>query len=66
MDGIDCAGCVAHVGIDDDRKKLFEFTMDRYNKLDILVSNAAVNPHNGDMTTCSQSQWEKLISVNVS
>ncbi|CAD5226384.1 unnamed protein product [Bursaphelenchus xylophilus] len=65
MDGVECAGCVAHVGIDADRKKLIDFTIDRYNKLDILVSNAAVNPHFGEITGCSQAQWEKLISVNV-
>ena len=51
MEGGECAGCVAHVGIDADRKKLIEFAIKRYGKLDILVSNAAVSTHVGDLMT---------------
>jgi dehydrogenase/reductase SDR family protein 4 len=65
MDGIDCDGCVAHVGLSADRKKLIQFTIERYNKLDILVSNAAVNPHYGDLFEVTDAQWDKLLDVNV-
>lgn len=29
-EGVDCAGVVAHVGIDDDRRKLIDFALERY------------------------------------
>lgn len=66
MDGIECAGCIAHVGLSADRKKLVDFTIQHFNKLDILVSNAAVNPHYGDLMSVSDSQWDKLLNINVS
>ncbi|GMR48302.1 hypothetical protein PMAYCL1PPCAC_18497, partial [Pristionchus mayeri] len=65
MEGIEAAGIPCHVGIKDDRKKLIDFTMERYGKLNILVSNAAVNPHYGDILTISDSQWDKMIQLNV-
>lgn len=37
-------GVACHVGNAGDRKKLFEETIDKFGGLDILVSNAAVNP----------------------
>jgi NAD(P)-dependent dehydrogenase (short-subunit alcohol dehydrogenase family) len=66
MEGVECAGIVAHVGLSEDRRKLIEFTVDHYSKLDILVSNAAVNPHCGDLMEVSDAQWDKLLSINVS
>uniref|UniRef100_A0AC34QA06 Uncharacterized protein n=1 Tax=Panagrolaimus sp. JU765 TaxID=591449 RepID=A0AC34QA06_9BILA len=65
LDGIDCHGIVAHVGIDSDRKKLIDTTLNRYGKLDILVSNAAVNPAYGDVMDVTDNQWDKLLDVNV-
>ncbi|KAE9556433.1 hypothetical protein FO519_000318 [Halicephalobus sp. NKZ332] len=64
-EGVDCAGIVAHVGIDEDRRKLIDFTLERFGKLDILVSNAAVNPTYGDLMNVTDSQWDKLVNVNV-
>lgn len=29
------------------------------------MSNAAVNPHYGDMMTVSDSQWDKMLDLNV-
>lgn len=31
MEGIECSGCVAHVANSDDRTKLLNFTLERYN-----------------------------------
>ncbi len=64
-EGIIADGCVAHVGIDDDRQKLIQFAIDRYRKIDILVSNAAVNPYVGDIIDITDSHWHKLFDVNV-
>ncbi|KAI1726357.1 short chain dehydrogenase domain-containing protein [Ditylenchus destructor] len=66
MEGIDVDGVVSHVASDVDRRRLVDFALEKFGKLDILVSNAAVNPHYGDLMTVSDEQWEKLLSVNVS
>ncbi|KAK5984984.1 Short-chain dehydrogenase [Trichostrongylus colubriformis] len=65
LEGIDAAGITAHVGVKEDRKKLINFAVDRYGKLDILVSNAGVSPHFGDIMSISDSQWDKLLQINV-
>jgi len=65
MDGIRCEGTTAHMGVDADRKRLIEFAVKSYGKLDILVSNAASNPHYGDMISVSDTLWEKMLSLNV-
>uniref|UniRef100_A0A1I7XSV6 PDZ domain-containing protein n=1 Tax=Heterorhabditis bacteriophora TaxID=37862 RepID=A0A1I7XSV6_HETBA len=65
LEGIDAAGVVAHVGIKEDRKKLIDYTLERFGKLDILVSNAAANPYFGDLMSISDAQWDKLLQINV-
>lgn len=40
----DVLGVKCHVGDGEDRNNLFKQTVDRFGGLDILVSNAAVNP----------------------
>lgn len=65
MEGVIADGVVAHVGVDADRRNLIQFAVDRFGKLDILVSNAAVNPHHGDLLTITDSQWDKLLQINV-
>jgi len=65
MEGINCEGIKCHVAEKEDRKKLIDFTLDKFGKLDILVSNAAANPHIGDLMSVDETQWEKLLAVNV-
>ncbi|CAJ0602000.1 unnamed protein product [Cylicocyclus nassatus] len=65
VEGIEATGIAAHVGIKEDRKKLINFAIDQFGKLDILVSNAAANPHFGDLMSISDSQWDKLLTINV-
>ncbi|XP_039755302.1 dehydrogenase/reductase SDR family member 4 isoform X3 [Pararge aegeria] len=43
-DGINAEGLVCHVADAEHRKRLFEFAKSKYGGIDILVSNAAVNP----------------------
>jgi len=40
-------GTVCHVGNREDRTKLIQKTVQDFGGLDILVSNAAINPHMG-------------------
>ena len=46
-EGIDCQGCACHVGSRDHLKKLVKLAVDSYGRIDVLVSNAAVNPMSG-------------------
>jgi len=46
-EGIEVSGIVCHVGKSDHRTALVEHTLAKYGGLDILVSNAAVNPYYG-------------------
>jgi short-subunit dehydrogenase involved in D-alanine esterification of teichoic acids len=41
------AGCVCHVGNPEHRRKLVEFVMKHYKRIDILFHNAGVNPAMG-------------------
>ncbi|XP_018562880.1 dehydrogenase/reductase SDR family member 4-like [Anoplophora glabripennis] len=63
-EGLDVKGLVCHVSKADDRKKLFD-QANKFGGLDILVSNAAVNPEVGDVLDCSESSWDKIFDVNV-
>lgn len=42
-------GTVCHVSKTDDRKRLLDETIQKYGKLDILVSNAAISPSFGNV-----------------
>lgn len=63
--GLNVHGIQCHVGSGEDRKKLFRTTIEKYGGLDILVSNAAVNPHFGKSLDCSESAWDKIFDINV-
>lgn len=61
---LDVEGLVCHVSKAEDRKKLFERAA-KYGVLDILVSNAGVNPEAGDVLDTSEDSWDKLFEINV-
>lgn len=44
---------------------LFNRLKDNYPKLDILVNNAATNPHFGDILTVDEGLWDKIVAVNM-
>jgi NAD(P)-dependent dehydrogenase (short-subunit alcohol dehydrogenase family) len=54
-----------HVGHDGAREAMLEQTIDTYGKIDILVNNAATNPHFGPMLTIDWGAWDKTFEVNV-
>merc|ERR1711962_1119973 len=56
---------VFHVGKASDRTALLESTVKRWGGLDILVSNAAVNPYFGPTIGCSEETWDKIFEINV-
>jgi NAD(P)-dependent dehydrogenase (short-subunit alcohol dehydrogenase family) len=58
-------GMVCHVGNKADRTKLIEKTLEEFGGLDILISNAAINPHFGPVLEVSQSQNSDSRNMNV-
>ena len=63
-EGCDAAGIVCHVGKREDLKKLVEFTIEKYGRLDYLVCNAAVTTHTGNFLTANESQIRKMWDIN--
>ncbi|WP_317128962.1 SDR family NAD(P)-dependent oxidoreductase [Mangrovivirga cuniculi] len=45
--GANAIGIAAHVGTSDDVHKLINQTLEKYNSIDIIVNNAAINPTYG-------------------
>ncbi|WP_457551583.1 SDR family oxidoreductase [Desulfobacula sp.] len=54
-----------HTGYSDQIKALYEKIMEKYGAVDILVNNAATNPHFGEMITADENIWDKTLDVNL-
>jgi NAD(P)-dependent dehydrogenase (short-subunit alcohol dehydrogenase family) len=63
--GGDATAIACHVGHRDQREDLLEKALKAYGKVDILVNNAATNPHFGPMLTIDGGAWDKTFEVNV-
>lgn len=63
--GGEAVGIAAHSGDKESLAALVDKTMERYGQLDIVVSNAATNPHFGPILEAEDSYWRKTIEVNV-
>jgi NAD(P)-dependent dehydrogenase (short-subunit alcohol dehydrogenase family) len=55
----------AHVGRSDDVTALVERTMETFGRVDVVVNNAATNPHFGPLLTSDEGQWDKIFDTNV-
>jgi len=69
-DGINKAGGKAvamacHTGHPDQIQAMYEKIEADFGRLDILVNNAATNPHFGEMITADAGIWDKTLDVNV-
>jgi NAD(P)-dependent dehydrogenase (short-subunit alcohol dehydrogenase family) len=58
-------GIAAHVGEHEALVRLVEQTVEAYGGVDIVVNNAATNPHFGPLMTATESQWDKIMDVNL-
>lgn len=54
-----------HTGDADQCRVLIERALDGYGRVDVLVNNAATNPHFGPLLTADVGQWQKIFEVNV-
>ncbi len=55
----------AHNGDKEALKALVAGTVEAFGTVDILVNNAATNPHFGTMLEAEDSYWEKTLQVNI-
>jgi len=63
--GGDALAIAAHTGQKDTLNALVESTVEQYGGVDILVNNAATNPHFGPVLEAEDSLWQKTIEVNL-
>ncbi|KAI5645393.1 enoyl-(Acyl carrier protein) reductase domain-containing protein [Phthorimaea operculella] len=64
-DGINVEGVVCHVADAEHRKRLFDLAKSKFGGLDILVSNAAVNPAVSPILETDEKVWDKIFEINV-
>lgn len=62
---VDVLGLTCHVAKESDRKKLFAETIRKFGGIDILISNAAVNPAMSPVLETKEEVWDKVFDVNV-
>jgi NAD(P)-dependent dehydrogenase (short-subunit alcohol dehydrogenase family) len=55
----------AHTGDNDAIDNLVKRIMDTYDRIDILVNNAATNPHFGPILSGDEGQWAKILDTNL-
>jgi NAD(P)-dependent dehydrogenase (short-subunit alcohol dehydrogenase family) len=55
----------AHTGSSAAIAAVVEQVAERWGGIDILVNNAATNPHFGPIMTAQESHWDKILDVNV-
>ncbi len=63
--GGDVCPVAAHTGDTQAVSRLVERAVRAYGGLDILVNNAATNPHFGPLLTSEESHWAKILDVNI-
>ena len=63
--GGEATAIAAHTGDAAAVEALVAATVDAYGGVDIVVNNAATNPHFGPVLTAEESHWDKTFDVNV-
>lgn len=63
--GATAVGAGIHVSDDDAARAVLAGACARWGSLDVLVNNAAANPHFGTTLSVDEGRWRKIIDVNV-
>ncbi|XP_071720864.1 tropinone reductase-like 3 [Rutidosis leptorrhynchoides] len=63
--GIEVMGLVCHVSNAQQRKNLIDQTIQKYGKIDVVVSNAAANPSVDAILRTKETALDKLWEINV-
>ncbi|XP_022378338.1 dehydrogenase/reductase SDR family member 4 isoform X3 [Enhydra lutris kenyoni] len=64
-EGLSVTGTVCHVGKAEDRERLVVTAVSLHGGIDILVSNAAINPFFGNLMDVTEEVWDKILDINV-
>lgn len=64
-EGLQVEGLACHVGNNEHLQNLVNFTVKKYGKIDMLVSNAAVNPAAGPILDMEEKAISKILDINV-
>src|SRR4051794_20532953 len=63
--GGEALAVACHTGKEADVQALMARAREAFGGVDVLVNNAATNPHFGPLLEASESQWDKTFEVNV-
>lgn len=63
--GETAVGVAVHVSDEDGARTLLAAARERWGSLDVLVNNAAVNPHFGPTRSVDRGCWTKIMDVNL-
>lgn len=63
--GLDVIGAPCHVGKPEDRANLIKLVIDKLGGIDILVSNAGMNPVMAPVLDTPEAAWDKIFDINV-
>lgn len=55
----------AHTGSSEAIQTMLDRVVDTWGGIDIVVNNAATNPHFGHIMTAEESHWDKILDINV-
>jgi NAD(P)-dependent dehydrogenase (short-subunit alcohol dehydrogenase family) len=55
----------AHVGQTDQVRHLVAQALEAFGRVDVVVNNAATNPHFGPLLTADEGQWLKILDTNL-
>ncbi|MEI8254146.1 MAG: glucose 1-dehydrogenase [Deltaproteobacteria bacterium] len=64
-DGGEALAVGAHAGRPEDVLRLVDAAVAHFGQVDVLVNNAATNPHFGPMLTVDAGAWQKTFEVNL-
>jgi NAD(P)-dependent dehydrogenase (short-subunit alcohol dehydrogenase family) len=62
--GVEVEAFACHTGKTDQIEALVKAVVERFGKLDVVVNNAATNPHFGPMVTADDAAFDKTFEVN--
>jgi NAD(P)-dependent dehydrogenase (short-subunit alcohol dehydrogenase family) len=63
--GGECLAMACHMGKPDQINAFFDKVLETYGRVDILVNNAATNPHFGPLLDATEEAWNKTLDVNL-
>lgn len=64
-ENIEVIGVQCHICNPEERSNLIQEAVKSFGGIDLLMINAGVSPHIGDLVDCPESAWDKGFDVNV-